>query len=138
DQILAHRTPLFGYTIDTGPVTQWRRDPIGGCETPADYFRRVPFMDTARAGDHKIIWELNRHQHLVVLAKAYRLSRREEFLSEIRAQLESWFEQNPFGRGINWTSALEVAFRALSWIWIYLLLGDGMVDVFLLRLREDL
>jgi hypothetical protein len=36
EQFLAHRTPLFGYTVDTGPVTQWRRDPIGGCETPPD------------------------------------------------------------------------------------------------------
>jgi len=138
DEILAQRTPLFGYTIDTGPVTQWRRDPIGGRETPPDYFRRIPFLDTSRAGDHKIIWELNRHQHLVVLAQAYRLSGRDEFLPEIRAQLESWFEQNPFGRGINWTSALEVAFRGLSWIWIYHLAGEGLGAACRARLREGL
>lgn len=138
EQILAHRIPLFGYTIDTGLVTQWRRDPIGGRETPPDYFRRVPFMDTSRAGDHKLIWELNRHQHLVVLAQAYRLSGREEFLSEIRAQLESWLEQNPFGRGINWTSALEVAFRALSWIWIYHLVGEGLGAATRAQLRDGL
>src|SRR5258706_5735389 len=114
EKILAHRTPLFGYTIESGPEIAWRRDPIGGCETPPDYFRRIPFLDTARTGDHKLIWELNRHQHLVVLAQAHRLTGRDEFVAEIRAQLESWFLQNPFGAGINWTSALEVAFRALS------------------------
>ncbi|HMC60665.1 MAG TPA: alginate lyase family protein, partial [Candidatus Solibacter sp.] len=34
-------------------------------------------------------------------------------------QLENWMEQNPFLRGINWSSALEVALRALSWAWLY-------------------
>ena len=37
-----------------------------------------------------------------------------------------WQAANPYGRGINWASALEVAFRALSWIWVYHLAGDAM------------
>jgi hypothetical protein len=49
--------------------------PIGGCETAPNYFRRIPFLDTSRAGDHKIIWELNRHQHLVVLAQCLSIER---------------------------------------------------------------
>jgi len=34
--------------------------------------------------------------------------------------------QNPFVRGINWTSALEVAFRALSWCAVWQLAGSEM------------
>ena len=70
-----------------------------------------------------MIWELNRHQHLIVLAQAYLLTGDTRNLDEIRAQLESWIAGNPFHRGTNWASALEVAFRALSWIWVYHLVG---------------
>lgn len=116
--IRQHRFPLFGQTIDTGQEIRWRRDYQRGIETPLDYFRRIPYLDAGRAGDHKLIWELNRHQHLVTLAQAYLFTGDKANLDEIRAQLESWFAQNPFCRGINWASALEVGFRALSWIWV--------------------
>ena len=96
-------------------------------ETDLRYFRRIPYLDFSRAGDHKIIWELNRHQHLTILAQAYALTGRDEFFEEITRQWKSWVAENPFQRGINWASALEVAFRALSWTWVYHLAGNRMV-----------
>jgi len=126
EQIRRHHFPILGLTIDTGPQVPWRRDHLSGIETGLSYFRRIAYLNVRRAGDHKIIWELNRHQHLVILAQAYLFTGDEANLAEIRAQLESWFAENPFHRGINWASALEVAFRALSWIWVYHLVGDRM------------
>src|ERR1019366_4912616 len=41
-------------------------------------------------------------------------------------QMESWLDGNPFLRGINWASALEVAMRALSWAWLWHMAGDEM------------
>jgi hypothetical protein len=126
EQIRRHHFPILGLTIDTGPQVPWRRDHVSGIETGLSYFRRISYLHARRAGDHKIIWELNRHQHLVILAQAYLFAGDEANLAEIRAQLESWFAANPFHRGINWASALEVAFRAMSWIWVYHLVGDRM------------
>lgn len=131
-EIRAHRFPLMGIQVHTGKQIHWRRDYLRGKETGTQYFRRIPYLDANLAGDHKIIWELNRHQHLVLLAQAFLLSGDLANLMEICDQLESWFAANPFQRGINWASALEVAFRALSWIWIYHLVGDR----FYLSLRE--
>jgi len=133
EEIRSHRFPIFGTTIDTGPEIRWRRDYIRGIETDLIYFRRVPYLNTPRAGDHKIIWELNRHQHLVVLAQAYLLTGESRNLDEIWAQLESWIAGNPFHRGTNWASALEVAFRALSWIWIDHYVGREMPATFRAR-----
>lgn len=130
EHILAHRFPLLGGEVSTGPEIRWRRDPVRQIETPPRYFRFIPYLDCRRAGDHKIIWELNRHQHLVLLAQAYLLSGRREFLGEIQRQVESWLAQNPFQRGINWASALEVGFRALSWIWVFHLAGAEMPEAF--------
>ncbi|MGH9609790.1 MAG: alginate lyase family protein [Bryobacteraceae bacterium] len=123
EQILEHRLPLFGAAIETGPEVRWRRDYRHGIESGIAYFRRIPYLNFSAAGDHKFVWELNRHQHLVLLAQAFRLTGRPEFIREIFRHIESWLDENPFPCGINWTSALEVAFRSLSWIWVYHLVG---------------
>jgi len=138
EELLKHRFPLLGITLETGEDIRWRRDYVSGIETGTLYFRRIPYLDAAGAGDHKIVWEINRHQHLVLLAQAHLFSGRDEFLREIVRQLESWLVQNPFQRGMNWASALEVAFRALSWIWVYRLVGDRLDEPFRRRLLEGL
>jgi hypothetical protein len=138
EQILERRFSLLGYTVDLGREVRWRRDPVHSIETGRRYFRLLPYLNASRVGDHKIIWELNRHQHLVVLAQAWRLTGRREFLDDLSRLLESWFEQNPFGRGINWASALEVALRALSWIWIDHLAGADLPASTGLRLERGL
>ena len=138
DEILAHRFPLLGFTIDTGRDIGWRRDYIHQLSTGTQYFRLIPYLDATRAGDHKNIWELNRHQHLVLLAQAFLLSDRGAYLDEIFSQLNSWWRQNPYQRGINWTSALEVAFRAFSWLWLYHFIAPNMSSDFRGRFLESL
>ena len=132
--VLAHRFPLLGYNVETGPRIEWRGDYLNRVSSGVEYFRRIPYLDFASVGDHKAIWELNRHQHLVLLAQAWRFSGRAEFPREIEAQLESWWGANPYGYGINWCSALEVAFRALSWIWVFHIGGEGLSE----RIRRKL
>ncbi len=128
DCVMRGEYALMGFIVNTGQEIVWRRDAVHGRETPAVYFRRVPYLDFSRAGDHKVIWELNRHQHLVLLAQAFRLTGRRKYLDEIARQWESWHPQNPWLRGINWASALEVAFRALSWLWVDHMAGDSLRD----------
>jgi hypothetical protein len=125
EAILARRAPLLGYgEVDPGDPIEWRRDWVHGVASPLIYQRRVRYLDFACAGDHKVVWELSRHQHFVVLAQAYRLSGRREFLRELERQWLDWIAANPYQRGIHWASALEVGFRALSWIWALHLCGD--------------
>lgn len=126
EQILTRRLPLLGFEISTGDDLRWRQDYSTGIETPPSYFRRIPYLDVTRTGDHKVVWELNRHQHLTLLAQEFLFSREHRFIDEIVTQLESWWRENPFQRGINWTSALEVAFRAQSWMWIWRFAGDAL------------
>ena len=78
-------------------------------------------------GDSKVIWELSRHQHLVTLAKAYRLTGDSRFAVDLLAQWRNWQADNPYPKGINWASSLEVAFRSLSWLWVYFLLEGTSV-----------
>ena len=70
-------------------------------------------------------WELNRHQRFLTLAKAYRMTGQRRFADEIFAQWEHWHRENRYPSGVNWARSLEVAFRSLSWLWAYYLLGDA-------------
>src|SRR5690242_15240817 len=79
EEMLAHRLPVLGTVIETGPEISWRMDYLHGAESGLGYFRRIPYLDFASVGDHKFIWELNRHQHLPLLAQAFLFTGREEF-----------------------------------------------------------
>jgi hypothetical protein len=138
DQILAHRFPLLGLSVETGSNIEWRRDYINQISSGTKYFRLIPYLDASRSGDHKIIWELNRHQHFVLLAQAFLFTRREIYLKSIFDQLNSWWRQNPYQCGINWTSGLEVGFCAFSWIWLYHFIGDHMPGDLRPRFLESL
>ena len=125
ERICAHRFDLLGYEgLDYGPEIDWHLDLVHGKRGPRRPWFQIPYLDFEEVGDAKITWELNRHQHLVTLAKAYRLSGEERFASEIVSQWKHWQSQNPYPVGMNWASSLEVAFRSLSWIWTYFLLED--------------
>ncbi len=130
DSILTHRFPILGVTVETGPEIDWRRDYLAGVTSGTGYCRLVRYLDFAAVGDHKVVWELNRHQHLVVLAQAFRFTGRREYLDEIVLQIRGWLRSNPFMRGINWASALEVAFRVLSWTWVYHMAGQWLPPEF--------
>ncbi len=127
-RICEHRFDLLGYEdLNYGTRIDWHRDLVHKKQAPRKPWYQVHYLDFNEVGDSKVTWELNRHQHLVTLAKAYRLSGDEKFGREIFSQWQAWHAENPYPIGINWASSLEVAFRSLSWIWTYCLLGDCSV-----------
>jgi uncharacterized heparinase superfamily protein len=131
EKICRRRFDLLGYVdLDFGKEIDWRLDPVHGVRAPECAWRRVPFLDFAAVGDHKIVWELSRCQHLATLARAHLLSGAGRYLAEIVAQWYAWQEHNRYPTGINWASSLEVAFRSLAWIWTLRLLGDAAPDNF--------
>ncbi len=128
DAICKHQFNLLGYVgLDYGPEIDWHLDAVHGKRAPLKPWYKIDYLDFHEVGDHKVIWELNRHQHLVTLAKAWRLSGEERYLAELVKQWRSWQSRNPYPLGINWASSLEVAFRSLSWIWVANLSDDASV-----------
>ena len=128
DQICQHRFALLGYeNLDYGPKIDWHLDVVNGKRAPRKAWFKVPYLNFGEVGDHKVIWELNRHQHLVTLAKAYCLTGEPRYVEELCTQWYDWHKENPYAIGINWSSSLEVAFRTLSWLWVRQLLRDCAV-----------
>ena len=124
-----HRVDLFAYRdIYLGPSIDWHRDPITGFQWPRRFWTEYDLVNNPPA-DAKIIHELNRHQHLPRLAKAFFFTGDESYAREAVAQMESWIEQNSKWQGVNWQSSLEIAVRSISWLWtIILLLPSHALD----------
>lgn len=78
-----------------------------------------------QGGDVRWAWEINRHQFLFTFARAFALTGDPVYARRITDLLADWWDHNPFGRGVNWSSALEVAVRSISWLWTLPLLLDS-------------
>src|SRR5260370_26259420 len=75
EKICRQRFDLLGFeNLDFGDPIDWHFDPVHGKRSPRKPFYRVRYLAFAEVGDSKITCELNRHQHLVTLPKAYRLT----------------------------------------------------------------
>jgi hypothetical protein len=117
DAAAARRFTLFTSELSFDGRIDWHHDPLTGRSMPLDHWTAIPYWRPGYCPGVKHIWELNRHQHFVTLAQAGLLSGRESYLSALLEQWQTWLADNPAGRGINWTSALELGLRLLSWSW---------------------
>ena len=109
-----HCWPLLGFGEKSfGREIQWRSDPLSNYLWPLDYHRDITLI-RGDGSDVRVLWELNRLGHFVTLARAYALTKDERYSAEFFSQLHSWDQQNPYGRGPNWTCAMEVALRAMN------------------------
>lgn len=118
---------LLGYERDdwagVDGEMQWHRDAVHGREAKLEPWFKVPYLNFELVGDHKVIWELNRHQHWIVLARAWRMTGQDKYRRRVEQEWEDWKRSNPYPLGINYASALEVAYRAMSWLWVEDLTG---------------
>jgi uncharacterized heparinase superfamily protein len=118
EELLRGRFHLLGYHgLDFGDPIDWQLDAVSGRRAPLEHWSRLDPLDAERVGDHKVTWELNRHQWLVTLAQAYATTGDERYAAQVAGQLQAWIRANPAGIGINWTSSLELALRLMSWCW---------------------
>ena len=122
ESVLAGRFDLLGYRgLSFGNPLDWHLDPVSGRRAPLVHWSEIDVLDAARLGDSKVIWELNRHQWLVRLGQAYRITGDERYAERFAATILGWRRANPRGLGINWASSLEVALRIISWSWAMML-----------------
>lgn len=118
ERIVAGRFDLLGLRdLDFGNPVDWHLEPVAQKRTPLAHWSRIDYLDASVAGDKKITWELNRQQYFAVLGRAYWRTGDERYAETFARHLDAWMDANPPKRGINWASSLEVAFRAISWLW---------------------
>ena len=141
ESLLQGRFDLLGYrALVFGDPPDWHLDAVSGRRAPRIHWSCLDPLDADAVGDSKVIWELNRHQWMVRLGQAYRLTGDERFAVAVARRIDDWIVANPPGIGINWASSLEVALRLIAWSWVlHLFQGSPALDAGLrARLLESL
>lgn len=128
EAICQGRFDLLGYRgLTFGDPVDWHLDPVSGRRAPLIHWSLLDPLNEVVVGDSKVVWELNRHQWLVWLGQAYRLTGDEKYAEVFARSVREWLSANPVGLGINWASSLEVAFRLISWCWALALFEGSRV-----------
>ncbi len=101
------------YLLDSYRPIDWHCDFYSGYRWSPDSF----FLDIRVAPvlgvDIKVPRELSRFQHLSALVYGDQERASHEFMM----QVSDWIIANPYGHGVNWACAMDVAIRAINWIW---------------------
>lgn len=141
DRALDGYFDLLGLTnLSFGTPPDWLLEPVSRVRSALAHWSAIDYLNPRRAGDKKITWELNRHQHFVTLGQAYWLTGDEKYAEGFVDQATSWMDANPPNLGINWASSLELAFRSISWLWAIQLFAESkrLTAAFVLRLLKHL
>jgi uncharacterized heparinase superfamily protein len=126
DRALAHEFDLLGSgPVALGPRLPWHQDFKTGRTWNVDYACDIEYAELDRPTDVKVPWELSRCQHFTMLGQAYWLTGDERYAREIVVEIVDWTESNPWAYGVNWICAMDVALRAVSWIWAFAFIAES-------------
>lgn len=124
DQALRHEFDLLGSgAVTLGTPLPWHEDFKTGRRWRPQYWRTIEYDELDRPTDVKVPWELSRCQHFTTFGQAYWLTGDERYAEEFVAQVTDWLRSNPWARTVNWCCAMDVAMRAMSWIWGFYFMG---------------
>ena len=125
---------------DLFPPQLWFQDPVRGGLWPGreTYCFDIDYRSQPGHGDVKYVWDLNRLQWLPPLALAAALWNDARALTAVETAIASWSDANPPFRGINWTSGIELAIRAVSLIFVASVVGERLSETSIVRLRAIL
>ncbi|MFO7755911.1 MAG: alginate lyase family protein [Bacteroidales bacterium] len=102
----------------------WHRDIFSGESFPLSFSKEINIRLNPRASA-KNVWEINRLHFLVPLALQYRRTGKEAYLEKLMDLLGSWIESNPYLRGVNWYSNIEVNIRLINWFFCWHIIEAG-------------
>jgi Heparinase II/III-like protein/Heparinase II/III N-terminus len=107
-----------GWMADYGEPPEWFLNPVTGRKwSRAPHWSRA-LGEERRCGDVKLPWEIGRFPHAYRMgrAAAFDPGRAPALAASLAKQIESFYVQNPFGRGLHWSSGQETAFRLMAWL----------------------
>lgn len=137
EQALHHEFDLLG----SGPVKldpiDWHCDFKSGAKWKKAFYKD---LQTPKGADIKMPWELSRCQHFLWLGEAYLLTQEKKYAQEIIDEINWWIDDNPLMYTVNWKCAMDVAFRAVNWLFALNMIADydGLNDGFVGRVTHSL
>lgn len=141
DQTLAHQFDYLGSGLTTVDPIDWHTDFKSGFRWPrGKFYKKYILIDLKNNSDVKIPWELSRCHHLLWLGEAYLITKDEKYSKEVVDQIEYWISENPLMYSVNWTCTMDVAIRAVNWIFALnmIISSKNITDAFSKKLNKSL
>lgn len=133
DEIINGRYELLG----SGPVDikqiNWHKDfKSGYCWEKNKFYRKYKQVDYNNNADVKVPRELSRCHQLLWLGEAFMLTNNDKYAEAVIFQINNWIDENPSMYSINWGCAMDVAIRAINWVYSLSMLKGykGLTDSF--------
>lgn len=130
---LQHKFVLLGNEAVLDPI-DWHTDFISGHTWAKGFFYKDYNVDIdTKKIDGKVPWELSRCHHLLWLGEAYCITGEEKYAQAIVSDISDWINENPLMHSVNWTCSMDVAIRAVNWLYALWLISesDVMSDAFI-------
>ena len=141
-QVCAHKFDLLGSgLVSLGDKIDWHCDFKSGHRwDQKQYYADVQSAPYPGGYDLKMPWELSRCQHFAWLGQAYWFTKNEKYAQEFVSQVQDWLIHNPPKLGVNWACAMDVAIRAVNWLWGYYFFQHSieLTDKFLISFFKSL
>lgn len=139
DQTLNHDFDLLGSGLRHLDPIPWHSDFKSGFTwSKGVYYRKLPKNPIGT--DIKVPWELSRCHHLLWLGEAYLISSDEKYAQEVVSEINSWIDENPLMYSVNWTCSMDVAIRAVNWMYALNFISESkcFTDEFAARVCKSL
>jgi hypothetical protein len=118
DKTLNHEFDFLGSGLTKLHPIDWHIDFKNGFRWPkGKFYIKYKKIDLSNSADVKVPWELSRCHHLLWLGEAYLITKEEKYAQELVNQLDWWIDENPLMYSINWTCTMDVAIRAVNWVY---------------------
>jgi len=137
---LFEKLDLFGLYSYEDYKNKWNAGFQTDNSWPLDEFTyNISISQREDIGDIRTNWELNRHFQFVGLAKNYYITDHIEYLEELKNLFCDWNKQNKFLHGVQWTSAMEISIRIVSWSYMYAFLAKSQCEeAFLIEIEHGI
>jgi len=126
EALIPGRFMIFGHPLEIGHNMDFHMDIFSRKRFPLSFAKTIDIR-TDRFGSAKAVWEVNRLQFLIPLLTDYKITKDRSKLDLFVSIMTTWNEQNPYLKGINWYSNIEINLRLINWYWCWILLEKDEV-----------
>ncbi|MBN2612167.1 MAG: alginate lyase family protein [Bacteroidales bacterium] len=116
------RIKIFNKYLDYSEKINWFLDLDSGISAPVIFARDINILDK-KTGSAKHIWEVNRLLFLPQICLNYIHKKDKKYLNQFIEITRHWIWQNPYLKGVNWYSNIEVNIRLVNWFFCWEILN---------------
>lgn len=115
---------ILGVDVPGGHL-DWSRDYRSSFQWPHAFYLYQRSISDGTCADIKFPWELSRCHHLLWLSEAYLVTEEHKYSDVVLSTILDWIRSNPLLFSVNWCCPMDVAIRAVNWIYALSMISES-------------